>query len=62
MPATLQKFSNAPQDRSYEGVIECHHRQKYLVAWDDKEWNSVKDCVRVAETAVRRSHGKARGD
>jgi hypothetical protein len=31
-------------------------RSKYLLIWDDAEWNSVKDWIRVAEAAVRRSH------
>jgi len=27
-----------------------------MLGWDDREWNSVKDWIRLAETAVRKSH------
>ena len=30
--------------------------KKYLLAWDDKEWSSVKDWIRAAPFAVRKSH------
>jgi hypothetical protein len=29
--------------------------------WNDQEWNSVKDWIRIAETAVRKSH-RRRGE
>jgi hypothetical protein len=29
---------------------------QYLLIWDNGEWNSVKDWIRLAEAAVRRSH------
>jgi hypothetical protein len=30
--------------------------RRYLLIWDDAEWNSVKDWIRLAKVAVRRSH------
>jgi hypothetical protein len=58
MPASLQKFSdNRKIDRNHERAIKCPYRsQRYLLTWDDAEWNSVKDWIRLAEAAVRRSH------
>ena len=58
MPASLRKFS---EDRKInpnnKRPIQCPYcRQRYLLVWDDDEWNSVKDWIRVAEAAVRRSH------
>ena len=58
MPASLRKFS---EDRKInpnnERPIQCPYcPQRYLLIWDDDEWNSVKDWIRVAEAAVRRSH------
>ena len=58
MPASLRKFS---EDRKInpnnERPIRCPYcPQRYLLVWDDEEWNSVKDWIRVAEAAVRRSH------
>src|SRR5258708_33807456 len=46
----------------HERWIQCPYcSQKYLLVWDDQEWNSVKDWIRVAEAAVRKSH-RAHGD
>jgi hypothetical protein len=44
MPATLQKFSSERIiDPNHEYLIKCSYcDQKYLLAWDDKEWNSVR--------------------
>ena len=58
MPASLQKFSgNRKINPNSERLIQCPHcPQKYLLVWDDGEWNSVKDWIRVAESAVRKSH------
>jgi hypothetical protein len=58
MPASLRKF---PQDRrinlNTERVIHCPYcPHRYLLTWDDKEWNCVKDWIRVAERGLRRSH------
>jgi hypothetical protein len=63
MPASLQKFSAYREiNPNSERVIQCPYcPQKYLLVWDDKEWNSVKDWIRVAEVAVRKSH-RAHGD
>jgi choline dehydrogenase-like flavoprotein len=63
MPASLQKF---PDDRkidpNHERPIKCPYcAQRYLLVWDDAEWNSVKDWIRVAEAAVHRSH-RLQGD
>jgi hypothetical protein len=58
MLASLQKFlDNRKIDPNNEHPIHCPYcSQKYLLIWDDKEWNSVKDWIRVASAAVRRSH------
>ena len=58
MPASLQKLSdNRKIDPNHERAIQCPYcPQQYLLIWDDAEWNSVKDWIRVAEAAVRRSH------
>jgi hypothetical protein len=63
MPASLQKFSdNRKIDPNGERLIQCPYcPQRYLLVWDDKEWNSVKDWIRLAETAVRKSH-RAHGE
>ena len=51
MPASLQRISDN------ERLIEFPYcPQQYLLTWDDREWNSVKDWIRPAETAVRKSH------
>jgi len=58
MPASLRKFS---EDRKINPnnerpIQRPYCLQRYLLVSDDEEWNSVKDWIRVAETAVRRSH------
>ena len=47
MPASLQKFSDDRMiDPSHEHPIQCPYcPQKYLLLWDDAEWNSVKDWI-----------------
>jgi hypothetical protein len=58
MAASLQKFSdNRKIDPNHERPIQCPYcPQQYLLIWDDAEWNSVKDWIRLAEAAVRKSH------
>jgi hypothetical protein len=58
MPASLQKFSdNRKINPNSERPIQCPYcAHTYLLVWDDKEWNSVKDWIGVAERAVRKSH------
>jgi len=58
MAALLQKFSDNRKINPNNGcLIECPYcPQQYLLVWDDAEWNSVKDWIRLAETAVRKSH------
>jgi hypothetical protein len=48
MPASLQKFSdNRKINPNSERPIQCPYcPQKYLLGWDDREWNSVKDWIR----------------
>jgi hypothetical protein len=60
MPASIQKFhENRKIDPNTERLIECPYcAQTYLLVWEDKEWNSVKDWIGVAERAVRRSQPK----
>jgi hypothetical protein len=59
MPASLRKFSeDRKTNPNNEFPIQCPYcPQRYLLVWDDEKWNSVKDWIRVAEAAVRRSHG-----
>jgi hypothetical protein len=58
MPASIQKFHESRKmDPNTERLIECPYcAQAYLLTWDDKEWNSVKDWIGMAERAVRKSH------
>ena len=60
MPASLQNFSeNRKIKPNHERPIQCTYcPQKYVLTWDDAEWNYVKDWIRVAETAVRKNHPK----
>jgi hypothetical protein len=63
MHASLQKISdNCKINPNNEHPIHCPYgSQQYLLIWDDKEWNSVKDWIRLAEAAVRKSH-RAHGE
>jgi|HubBroStandDraft_4_1064222.scaffolds.fasta_scaffold418550_2 hypothetical protein len=63
MPASLQKLSdNRKIKPNNERLIECPYCPKqYLFAWDETEWNSAKGWIRLAETAVRKSH-RAHGE
>ena len=48
-------------DPNHERPIQCPYcPQRYLLIWDDAEWNSVKDWIRVAEAAVRQESPAAR--
>ena len=41
----------------HEYIIECSHcGQKYLLVWDDKEWNYIKDWIHLPEFAVGKSY------
>jgi hypothetical protein len=72
MPASLQKLSDnrkinplggqLKSGPNNERLIECPYwPQQYLFAWDETEWNSAKGWIRLAETAVRKSH-RAHGE
>jgi hypothetical protein len=58
VPASLRQLpENHKPNRDHEHIIECSHcSQKYLLVWDDKEWNYVKDWIHLAAFAVRKSH------
>jgi hypothetical protein len=58
MPASFRQLpENYKLDCDHQHVITCSHcGQKYLLVWDDKEWNYVKDWIHLAEFAVRKSH------
>jgi hypothetical protein len=71
MPASLQKLSdNRKINPNHERPIQCPYcPQRYLLVWDDEEWNSVKDgfewrrlsCVEVIEyTAILNSLRRSR--
>ena len=57
MPASLVPFpENHKLDYDHEHIIGCSHcRQKYLLVWDDKEWNYAKDWIHLAEGAEKPS-------
>jgi hypothetical protein len=57
MTVSLQKLSDDRKiNPNHERLQRPYCPQKYLLAWDDAEWSSVKDWIRVADAAVRRSH------
>jgi hypothetical protein len=58
MPATLQKPSpDHKLDPEHQQLIKCTYcDQRFVLTWDDKEWMSAKDWLRVAALAVRKSH------
>jgi hypothetical protein len=58
MPASVRQLpENHKLDYDHQHIIECSRcKQKYLLVWDDKEWNYVKDWIHLAEFAVRKSH------
>jgi hypothetical protein len=47
MPASLQKISdNRKINLNNERLIQCPYcLQKYLLVWDDREWNFVQECA-----------------
>ena len=48
---------NHKLDYEHEHITECFPcGQKYLLVWDDKEWNYVKGWIHLAQFAVRKSH------
>jgi hypothetical protein len=58
MPASLRHLPEKHKlDYDHEYIVECSHcGQKYLLVWDDREWNYVKDWIDLAEFAARKSH------
>jgi hypothetical protein len=56
----LRQSQDQPEQRA-PNSLPLLFAQQYLLIWDDKEWNSVKDWVRLAEAAVRKSH-RAHGE
>jgi hypothetical protein len=58
MPATLQKPTpDQKLDSDHQYSVKCTHcEQRFVLTWDDEEWNRVKDWIRVAAAAVRKSH------
>lgn len=64
MPATLQKpTSDQKLDPEHQQFVKCTHcEQRFVLTWDDKEWNSVADWIRVAAQAVRKTHPRHTDD
>jgi hypothetical protein len=64
MPATLQKSAaNQTLDPEHQQFVKCTHcEQRFILTWDDSEWNSIKDWLRVAAQAVRKSHPRHTDD
>jgi hypothetical protein len=62
MPASIRQLPESHKlDYDHEHIIACSHcGQKYLLVWDDKEWNYVKDWIHLAEFAVRKKPSAAR--
>jgi hypothetical protein len=58
VPACLCPLpENYKLDYDHEHIMGCSHcGQPYLLVWDDKEWNYVKDWIHLAAFAVRKSH------
>jgi hypothetical protein len=58
MPASVRQLpENHKLDYDHEHIVECSRcEQKYLLTWDDREWNYVKDWIHIAALAVRKSH------
>src|ERR1700732_2426037 len=56
MTVSLRQLpENHKLDCDHEHIIECSHcDRKYLVVWDDKEWNFVKDWIQDNRFAPRR--------
>ena len=64
MPATLQKPTPSQQlDPEHQQFVKCTHcDQRFVLTWGDQEWMSVKDWLRVAAQAVRKSHPNHEAD
>jgi hypothetical protein len=47
LPASLQKISDSRKiNPNNERLIQCPYcLQKYLLVWDDREWNFVQECA-----------------
>jgi hypothetical protein len=58
MPASLRPLPDSHKlDYDHEHITAWSHcGQKYLLVWDDKEWNYVKHWIHLAAFAVRKSH------
>jgi hypothetical protein len=58
MPAALQKSS--PDQKlhpSRQQFVKCTYcDQRFVLTWDDSEWNCVASWLRVAGVVVRKSH------
>jgi hypothetical protein len=64
MPATLQKSTpDQKLDLEHQQFVKCSHcEQLFVLTWDDKEWMSVKDWLRNAVQAVRKTHPRHTDD
>jgi uncharacterized C2H2 Zn-finger protein len=55
------RFANFPRiielDYDHEHIIDCPRcGASYILRWDDKEWNYVKDWIHLGESAIRKSN------
>jgi hypothetical protein len=64
MPATLKKPTPGQKlDVEHQQFVKCTHcEQRFILTWDDDEWNCVKDWLRIAGQAVRKSHPRHADD
>jgi hypothetical protein len=64
MPATLQKAApDQKLDSRHQQFVKCTYcEQRFVLTWDDDEWNSAKDWIRVAAQAIRKSHPRHTAD
>ena len=64
MPATLQKPApDQKLDPNHQTLVKCTYcEQRFVLTWDEKQWNSAKDWIRVAGQAVRKTHPRHTDD
>ena len=61
------RFDNFPTtnklDYDHEHIIQCSHcKQKYLLVWDDEEWNYIKGWIHIANVCCAEKSSATHGD
>ncbi len=64
MPATLQKpVPDQQLDTRRQQFVKCTYcKQRFVLTWDDQEWNSVPEWIRTAAAAIRKTHPRHTDD